>query len=380
MIKTKDNAIFLHRFLYSIASLTIKVFLPIIIYQQTGDIKLAVLFAAIQYIFSGLFTILLKNFLVKKQLISILISILPLIAIQIIISFVNINLVLVILLSIFAGITNPLYFIPLNIYFVKKDIINNVAKFEVGSVVGKVAFVILNGYILGSTLNNSLLIICSFSATLFLISIIPLILHFKEINIELKESKLISLVNINKQLTKHNLFHLFFGLFSQALYDILPLYLFYSQLSVEGVAYVVAITEILKIATYYFANYLNYKNLNLVNYLIGCLVILTSSILIIVSTSPILLFIIGTILGITSPFVYVPAFGNYCKKIGLNSIVSEGLILRDFYVLFPRGVIFSMFCLLPSFPIMFSIGALSAVAMFLTRIDSKNQIIKKELK
>ena len=321
MIKTKDNAIFLHRFLYSIASLTIKVFLPIIIYQQTNDIKLAILFSAIQYIFAGLFTILLKNFLVKKQLISILISILPLIIIQIIVSFVDINLTLVILLAIFSGITNPLYFIPLNIYFAKKDSKNNVAKFEVGSVIGKIAFVILNGYILGSTLNHSLLIVCVFSILLFLISVIPLILKFKEINKELKESKLKSLIEVNKKLTKLNLFHLFFGLFSQALYNILPLYLVYSQLSVESVAYVVAITEVLKIITYYFANYLNAKNLNLINYFVGCSIILLSLIFIIISSSPALLFIIGVVLGITFPFVFVPAFGNYCKNICSNNIV-----------------------------------------------------------
>lgn len=376
MIKTKDNAIFLHRFLYSIASLTIKVFLPIIIYQQTGDIKLAILFAAVQYIFAGLFTVLLKNFLVKKQLISILISILPLIAIQVILSFVTINLLLVILLALFAGITNPLYFIPLNIYFAKKDSKNNVAKFEVGSVIGKIAFVILNGYILGSTLNHSLLIICSFSSILFLISVVPLMLHFKEINKELKENKLQSLVKVNKTLTKPNSFHLFFGLFSQALYNILPLYLFYSQLSVESVGYVVAITEVLKIATYYLANYFNAKDLNLINYIIGCLAILASSILIIISSSSVVLFIIGIILGITSPFVFVPSFGNYCKDINKNNIVPEGLLLRDFYILFPRGIIFSIFFFFPTFLVMFAIGAFSSVVMFLTRIDSnkKNEI------
>jgi MFS family permease len=275
------------------------------------------------------------------------------------------------LLSFFAGITNPLYFIPLNIYFAKKDRTNNVAKFEVGSVIGKIAFVILNGYMLGSRLNNSLLIMCTFSTILFLISVIPLIIHFKEINKELKESKLKNLFEVNKNLKKPNMFHLFFGLFSQALYAILPLYLFYSQLSVENVAYVVAITEVLKIATFYFANYLNAKNLNLINYLIGCFVILASSILIIVSNSAILLFIIGIILGITFPFVFVPAFGNYCKNINESNTISEGLILRDFYILLPRGIIFSIFFMIPSFPIMFYIGAISAVAMFFTRIEHK---------
>jgi MFS family permease len=270
-----------------------------------------------------------------------------------------------------TGITSPLYFIPLNIYFVKKDNKNNVAKFEVGSVVGKIVFVILNGYILGSALDNSLFIMCSFSSIIFLISIIPLLLNFKEINKELKETKLKSLVKVSKTLTKQNIFHLFFGFFSQALYDILPLYLFYSQLSVESVAFVVVITEVIKIATYYFANYLNIKNLNIINYIIGCFIIFASSIIIIASNSNIVLFIIGIILGVTSPFIFVPSFGNYSKNISKKNIVSEGIIIRDFYLLFPRGIVFSIFFIFPSFLVMFSMGAVSAIAMFLTKIDHK---------
>lgn len=372
MTKTKDNAIIVHRFLYNIASLAIKVFLPIIIYQQTSEIRLALLFAGFQHIFGGLFTVLLKNFLVKKQLYSILISIVPLILIQVLINFIDINITSIIILSALAGIANPLYFIPLNIYFAKKDKKNNVAKFEVGSVLGKIFFVILNGYILGSALENSLLIVFSFSIVVFLISLIPLITNFKEINDELKNTQLKSLYKTNKKLTKANIFHLAFGFISQALYSVLPLYLYFSELSVESVAYVVAITEILKMGTFYLANLLNKKNLNIINYLVGCAITLVSSIVVIFSTSSTALFITGVVIGITFPFIFVPAFGNYCKNIKDQNITSEGLILRDFYILFPRGVVFSIFFIYPTFPVIFAVGAISSVAMFIARINRHN--------
>lgn len=374
MSKTKDNAIFIHRILYTIASSTIKVFLPIIVYNQTNNIELAMLFALLQYVSGGIFSAVLRKFLAKHQLLSMLISIVPFIIIQFIISFFILNLLTVIMLAILAGITIPLYYVPLNIHFTLQDDKHNVAKFETGAILGNIAFILLNGYILGANFRNSLLLISIFSFILFLLSGIPLLANYKKLNKEVLQDKTGDILKANKILKNQNLFHMFLGLFLHATTTVLPLYLVYKNLSIESVAYVVALTEVFKIITNYIANYFKAQNLDVLNYIIGCTSLIIISIILVFSKSQELLFIISILLGITFPFIFVPSFGNYCKVIKRENIVADGLILREFYLLNIRGIIFPIFFIVPSFTIIFLISALSGVGMFITRINyNKNK-------
>ena len=363
------NAIFVHRIIYGIASAAIKVFIPIIIYSQTNNILLAMLFAMLQYIMGGLLTILLRKFLVNKQAFSMIISILPLLIIQFVLAFCQFDIYIILLLAFLSGISNPLYYIPLNVHFALQDKKHNVAKFQMGAILGKIAFVILSGYILGSTLTNSVVIVSLIAFAVFLISLIPLLINYKSFKKEFLQLPNQPLSLAHNQLKQQNLFHAFLGIFTQALNDILPLYLFYFNLSIEAVSYVVALGEVLKIGTNYLARYLNSKHLNIINYAIGCTIIFVSSIIIMFTTSEVLLFIVGILLGITFPFIFIPSFGNYCKIVTEKNIVADGMILRDFYVLFPRGILFLVYFIIPIFPVLFSLGALSAVGMFVTKIE-----------
>jgi len=364
----KDRSILIHKFLEAIATSAIQIFLPIIIYKLTNSLSLAVLFSMLKYLVSGVFTLVLKKFLVKNQFLSIMLSIIPLVLVQVIIVFIQMNIVSVIFLSLLSGIYIPLYYFPINIYFSITDEKTSVAGYELGSLLGSVLFILLSGYLLSTNITSSLLVMGIIAVTLFIFSRLVLLKNYKKIkNVSRINSE--SLLKVNKKLKKDNFFHIFMGISSIAIFDLLPLYLFYSNLSIDGIAYVMASLKILNIGVNYLAQYFMKINKNYINYLIGSLIIFINCILTIFIKDANILYFITSLNVLAFYFLFVASFGHYVKKIKKDNIVSNGLLVRDFYLGSSRAMVAPLFLLFPFSPLMFILGAIGAVGMYFTRIN-----------
>ena len=147
-----NNSIIIHKFFEAIGTSAIQIFLPIIIYKLTNSLSLAVFFSMLKYLFSGIFTMLLRKFLVKNQFVSIMLSIIPLILIQVIIAFMQMNVFIIVTLALLSGISIPLYYFPINIYFSVLDKNSSVARYELGSLIGSIFFIIASGYLLSDNI------------------------------------------------------------------------------------------------------------------------------------------------------------------------------------------------------------------------------------
>jgi hypothetical protein len=91
--------------------------------------------------------------------------------------------------------------------------------------------------------------------------------------------------------------------------------------------------------------------------------------------SPLWLFIISSVMGVTFPLVFVPLFKTFCNQINQDNYQFRGMINRDFYILTFRPVLYIPYFLINSFLVQFGIGiaACSILAIKSKGIFDKNQ-------
>lgn len=364
------NSIYVHRTLYSISTSIISIFLPIIIYSYTNSLVYAFLFSVIRLSLSGLLTIFFRKFLTNKLYLSMMLSFIPLILTQLIVAFANFNLLIVIILGILSAITNPLYFIPLNTLFASVDKKSDVSKFEASSLIGKIIYILISGYILSINSSYSLPIVIFSSLIIFILSIIPIIRQKDWIN-NLKLEKENNILESNKKLRKFSTFFIFFGFATAFINTIFPVYLFYYHLSIEEIAYVMAIAQVLKIVANYISKFFINKNLRIINYAISSIVIIFSSIFIIFNKDPNLLFVLAIFFSASFEFLNSSSFSYYATYIREHGDIKNGIVLRDFYVLSPRSLLFIVAIFIPNFSFIYILSIINAFAIFFTRIDKR---------
>lgn len=368
-ITDSDNLLFWHRILYSIANSFISVFLPILIFIYTDNLIYAILHCIIRESAAGLFTLLFKKVIIKNLFLSILLSFIPLIAIQIISSFEVFSVSVIILLALLSAITNPLYFIPLNIFFSHTDKKNNVAKFETGATIGKIGYILFSSYLLSSDWQNSLVFILSLSVIIFSISAIPLFLNRDRLE-NVQSTDKLTLSETNKLIkTNYHIYHILYGIITTIVNTVIPLYLFYNHLGLEVVSLMVAGGEALKIGANYTAKWLIFKKLNTLNYIIACTIIVLGFISMLFVTLPVVLFIASLAISAGFSILMVASFGQYVEQLKQKNVINNGHVLRDFYILFPRNLIYLLFFIFPSFDFLFIVGIIAGILTFFFRID-----------
>ena len=138
--KDRTNFLFLHKLLKAIGDSIVKVFIPLIVYRASNNMLLVILFCSVHYCLSGVLNILLRRFLQRYGVVSIFLSMIPIISIQFVISFCPMVWYIVILLAVLNALNQVLYSVPVNLLFAFTDKSTNVAKFEIAANVGKLAF------------------------------------------------------------------------------------------------------------------------------------------------------------------------------------------------------------------------------------------------
>ena len=362
----KSTYVFMHKFFNAIADSIIKVFVPLIIFKLTGNIFFAFLYLGTKSLLSGLFNILFKKFIIKYGVIAIILHIFPAIATLFILTLCSLNFWLVLLLGFLQSLFQVLYSVPINIIFAMSDKKTNVAKLEIATNIGKFVFIILNGYILGSSLSSSLWIITSVGTLFYILSILPILYSFKMLknSYDIPTPKYKNVYG--KKYKYFNLFHICFGIFQYVLDHILPLYLYINDLSMESISLILALIEVAKLIANYTAKYLISRKKGFLGCCICVALFITSSVMIIFVKLPIVLYVLSCVLGISFPLIFVPMFSCFCKCLKLNNDMNSEMLKRDVCVLTPRSLFIGSYFLFNSFYGFFGIGIVVSLVMLIS--------------
>ena len=353
--KDKTNYLFLHKLIKAIGDSMVKLFVPLIIYRASGNMGLVILYLCVHYFASGVLNILLRRFLQRQGVIAIFLSMVPIIAIQFVLTYCPVIWYICLIVGLLNAFNQVLYSVPINLLFAFTDKNTNVAKFEISTNVGKLIFILVSGFLLGNTLDN-LVILAIASTVVYCLSIIPILFGYKLIKSSYGEITHKPFSIDKKLYRKYNLYHFCFGVYQSTLDIILPLYLYINNLSFESVAVVMALVEVGKILANILAKYIYSKGKPFVSVIIYCCLYVTAVVLILTIKSPVALYIISCVMGVSFPLVFVPLFKAFCSQIGIDNYQFRGMIYRDFYILTFRPVLYLPYLLYGNFLVQFCIG------------------------
>ena len=371
----KDNLIFIHKLLKAIADAIIIVFIPLYILKTTNDIKLSMAYLIMFSLFVILFMLVFKKIIQKYGVICIMIHFIPIICAEALLSFLEINIINVIICAFLMGLAQALYSIPLNLIFTFGDKKNNVGKFMIATNIGKLLFTLASGLVL-SYIDNSFYVLSAISSFFYIICSVPLIFAYKELKnryIEIDNTK------ENNKIDKwFILFHITFGLFQPIMDNVVPLFLYINNLSFQAVALFIVLIEFGKIIINYISQILVRKNKAIICVIISFILFLSSIIVIIFVKEPIILYIFSTLCALSFPLTFVPMFGLYCKYVKENNNVFIGMTERDFEIFsFRAPMYFSSFIGFGLTPCLI-IGVVIVPIMFISEVKLITKYNKKE--
>lgn len=375
-IKNKTNLIFTHKLIKAFADSMVKAFIPLIILKSSQNMFLVMLYLTCYYAFCGVLNLIFKKFLQKYGVLSIILHAVPIIVLQFVLTFPT-TWYLCIILALLASFAQILYSVPLNILFTFTDKEVNVAKFQIATNVGKLIFILVSGYILGSTLKNSILLLAIIGSALYILSVLPIMYGYKLIKESfIKISKKPTTVD-RKTYKTFNLYHMFFSMFQSVLDVIIPLYLYTNNLTFEAVAIVMALIELCKIGANLLAKFLNKKGLSFLSCAISILCLFTGSIVMLIVKNAIILYICSCIIAISFPLLFVPMFAKFVEKVKKDNNEFDGMTYRDVYIFAIRDIMFLPYFVFPNLIGQFIVGLCSSVCLFVC--SKKILIDNKEL-
>lgn len=348
-----DNLIFIHRLLKAIADSIIMIFIPLYILKETNDISLSLFYLIIYSFFVMLLIFILKKFIEKYGILSIMLHFIPIVITEGILSFFSINITTIILSSFFMGLAQALYSVPINLVFTFNDKKTNVGKFQIATNIGKLFFILLSGYILSSEITSSFLILSISSSIIYILSSIPLIFSYK--NLINNYNKIKSQNNINKKIKLNPyfiIFHISFGLFQPVMDNLVPLFLYINNLSFQAVTIMIALIELIKIFINYISQFLVTKKKSLLCVILGSIVFFISVLGMIFIKNNIILYILSTLSSISFPLTFVPMFRLYCNYLKETDNIFNGITRRDIEIFSFRPTLYALgyigFSLYPS--------------------------------
>lgn len=364
-IKDKSNLIFLHKTIKSLADSMIKIFIPLLILQASNSMTLVIIYLCSYYPLCSILNLVLRKFLHKFGLIAIIIHSIPIIATQFLLNL-TMTWWLCIILALLMAFAQVFYYVPINTLFSLTDKKVNVAKFEISSNIGKIIFTLLSGYVLGSEIENSLLIVSLVCSSLYIISSIPLLYGYRILKDSYKEVKTTPVKIDKKEFRWFNLYHIQFGLYQSILDVALPLFLFIENLTFQSLTIVIVLIEFFKICSNALASYLTKKNLGLLSIIISLAITLASFMIIIFIRNSLALYICSCCLGIGFPMLFVPLFAIFVKKVSYLGCQFQQMSYRDVYIFSFRAVVFVPYLAFPNFLLQFVAGTILSVTLGLT--------------
>lgn len=377
-MKSSKNStyIFWHRILKSFADAMIKVFIPFLIFKETGNLYLSFLYCLISYGISGILFVVLKKFITRFPVLCIILQIAPLLAIQFLIS--NLNIATIIIIAVIDAIATTLYFGGLNLIFGLSDEKINTAKFDSGEHIGRIFFIALSATLLGEV-KNLLTFITIFAGIMYILSAIPLLLKYKDLTKDIHITSNTNKKEILKDTKYYNLYHTCFGVLNVFLTVFLPLYLYSKGLSFTATGLLMVCNEILYIAGAYIAKqFLKLKKEKL--FLIVDSIIIGICIFVIMFLkSVIAIYILTLVIAFLSQGIFVLLFQCFIDDQKQKGYFQDSIFYRDVFQNFGRSATCGVYMIGLSAPVMFALGILFSGGVCLTGIKCLSTNKNKEL-
>jgi len=364
-MKNKTNLIFTHKLITAFADSLVKAFIPLLILKSTGNIFLVMMYLCVYYFLCGVLNLVLKKFLQKYGIIAIVLHAIPLIALQFLF-IMEMTWWLILTIALLASLGQVLYSVPLNLLFAFTDKEVNVAKFQIATNLGKIIFILLTGFVLGSSLTNSILLLSILGTALYLLSIIPVIYGYNLLKNAYEKIQLNPPAFEKKSYRFFNVYHIAFALFQSVLDVLIPIFLFVQNLTIDSIAIVMVLIEICKILANLLAKFLLKKEKPFLSIIISICCLTIGSILIMLIKDAIVLYICSCVIAISFPLLFVPMFSAFVKKITLDNNQFNGMSYRDVYIFFGKNIMYIPYFIFPDLIVSFCIGIISAITVGVT--------------
>ena len=351
---SNSSYVFIHRVFKGFADALVRAFVPLIIFKQTGDLKLCLIWVMLNQFITALLFFSLKNVVKKYPITSIIIHIIPLIASQFILTL-EIKLNVVIILALIEAVSSLLYYGGINLIFGFMDNDINTAKFESGFHLGKILFLILSTFILGSV-KNSLIFVVITASIFYILSVVPLILKYKDLKsaIVIKSSHTIK--QSLKQSNWFNFYHLAHGAVYICVGTIFPLYIYSQGLSFTATGFIIVLQEVLYIFGGYVAKFMEKKKKAKPTLLVSALFIMLCIMLILFIKNVYAIYIFNLIISFFFQIVFVIVFSRFCKTQKQQNNLQDAVFYRDMFQSTSRGMVALVLFLTMNMPLIFGIG------------------------
>ncbi len=373
-----SSYLFLHRIFKGIADSTIKIFIPLLIYQATGDLVLSFVYCFIDYVFTGAFVLIFRKFIQKFSILSIILHIFPIIIAEFIL-LANLNLWLIFLLAILDAIASTFYYEALNLIFGYLDSNANTAKFEAGQYVGLIIFSILSAYVLGE-LKNSVTFVVIASVILYIVSIIPLCFKYKQLKQDLSNLPKTNFKEVFKDNLKFSVVHFFNGALTVIAETVMPLYLYIKGIAFSSIGVLVALQYLVNILGGFLSRYLANKNwakwINVI-----CFFLYVSSLIVVMLVSQMyVVYAFVLVYSFSHQMMFVSIFNKFITDQMGKNYFHDSVFYRDVYIAGGRAVASVAFLIIPTFPVLFGVGIASAIGICLggSAITSQKHIQKEK--
>lgn len=367
IIKSKSDAIFMHKLLKAIADSIIKLFIPLYILKTTGSIALSLGYLSLYSLFVVLFLFAFKKFIEKYGVIAIIIHFIPIIITMALFSFCELNFWIILVSALLMAMTQTLYSVPLNLLFALQDKKVNVAKFQIASNVGKLVMTLISGFFMSSSVKNSFLILSILSSLFYILCVIPILSSYKVMKDEYDKLNFEG----NKKLSTNKwftIFHMSFGCFQATMDNVVPLYLYVNNLSFKAVTILIAVIELLKILVNYFAKFLVKHGKQKISCLICAVMFSISLIGIIFIKNSVLLYVLSCVCSVSFPLTFVPMFKLFCEQVNQEGCTIYQTTKRDIDIFSFRPVFYSTYYLNLGFYGCFTIAIASLIVMTISEM------------
>lgn len=349
----------LHSLFKSISNSFISLFVPLIVYNQLGY-QMAILYLISVAILSLLAPVLLKTLIKKQPVTAICIHIVCAITAYLLVALTKISVPILLLVALFAGVGDGLYYSAITAIISANQSEKGFSTFKVWQYSGAFAMVLFNGYVLNLGGASSVLITCSVSLFLYIISVIPFFAVINHINLSVNNN-----TNWREFLIKthkHNIFSALFGLQDLIFTYIIPLYLAINNLSVDKIAVIVAIVNLAKMLLTILSNRMHRNKHDMLAISIGVILFIIASGVIAVSTNNILLYIMSVVGNLAFPFFYIPSLNEFQNEI--QGQYAEGMIVREVYVHVLRPFVLLPFLFINNLAWLIGFGIVIAIGIF----------------
>lgn len=259
------TCISLHRVLTGIGDNLFKLFYPVLIYNATGSLRLAVLFMFVRVLCVAISNILFKKLYYKNALVFISINVALAIVVQLIFTLkVAFTVELVVVVAMLTGLFSACYWTPVNTLFATntgKNANKALQIFENTSLLGQMIAPAIGGLLLGS---GNMIVSLVLACIIYLTSLIVLYIHYKQIartfrRLELEQPQTIYKA-VKKQNIMFNSYWFFYGFVDCATNYFWPLLLAVRQVSIASIGIVTSASLVGQLCSQFLASYLGSKN------------------------------------------------------------------------------------------------------------------------